>query len=94
MLKERLFGLTNSEGNHGEDVKAYYFDLDATPTSSYLKMLYKYPQAEYPYNDLVATNQSRGKHVPSTSCSTRVFSTAIAISMSRSNTLKRRRTTS
>jgi len=73
ILKERLFGLTNSEGNHGEDVKEYYFYLDATPTSSYLKMLYKYPQAECPYNDLVATNQSRGKHVPSTSCSTRVF---------------------
>jgi hypothetical protein len=51
ILKERLFGLTNSEGNHGEDVKEYFFYLDATPTSSYLKMLYKYPQAEYPYND-------------------------------------------
>ena len=64
ILKERLFGLTNSEGNHGEDVKEYYFYLDATPTSSYLKMLYKYPQAEYPDNDLVATNRSRGKHDP------------------------------
>jgi hypothetical protein len=49
ILKERLFGLTNAEGNHGEDVKECYFYLDATPTSSYLKMLYKYPQAEFPY---------------------------------------------
>jgi hypothetical protein len=64
ILKERLFGLTNSEANHGEDVKEYYFYLDATPTSSYLKMLYKYPQAEYPYNDLVATSRSRGNQEP------------------------------
>ncbi len=62
VLKERLFGLTNSQGNHGEDVKECYFYLDATPTSSYLKMLYKYPQGEYPYADLVATNGARGKH--------------------------------
>jgi hypothetical protein len=62
ILKERLFGLTNSQGNHGEDVKECYFYLDATPTSSYLKMLYKYPQGEYPYADLVATNGARGKH--------------------------------
>src|SRR4051794_8433671 len=59
ILKERLFGLTNSEGNHGEDVKEYYFYLDSTPTHSYMRMLYKYPQREYPYTDLVATNQSR-----------------------------------
>ncbi len=64
MLKERLFGLTNSEGNHGEDVKEYYFYLDATPTSSYLKMLYKYPLQEYPYADLKATNAARGKLDP------------------------------
>jgi hypothetical protein len=64
ILKERLFGLTNAEGNHGEDVKEYYFYLDATPTSSYLKMLYKYPQAEYPYEDLVATNRARRKLDP------------------------------
>jgi hypothetical protein len=64
LLKERLFGLTNTEGNHGEDVKECYFYLDATPTSSYLKMLYKYPQAEFPYADLVATNQVRGKTDP------------------------------
>ncbi len=47
-IKERLFGLTNSEGNHGEDVKEYYFYLDSTPTHSYMKYLYKYPQAAYP----------------------------------------------
>ncbi|WP_313933694.1 MULTISPECIES: hypothetical protein [unclassified Phormidium] len=56
VLKERLFGLTGSQGNHGEDVKEYYFYLDGTPTHSYLKFLYKYPQAEYPYADLVAEN--------------------------------------
>jgi hypothetical protein len=64
ILKERLFGLTNAEGNHGEDVKEYYFYLDATPTSSYLKMLYKYPQTEFPYTDLLATNRSRGRLDP------------------------------
>ncbi|HEY7050087.1 MAG TPA: hypothetical protein VH373_22935 [Jatrophihabitantaceae bacterium] len=64
MLKERLFGLTNSEGNHGEDVKECYFYLDATPTSSYLKMLYKYPQAEFPYDDLVAVNRARSRTDP------------------------------
>jgi hypothetical protein len=61
ILKERLFGLTNSEGNHGEDVKEYYFYLDSTPTHSYMKYLYKYPQAAYPYSDLVETNRRRGK---------------------------------
>src|SRR5208282_6676070 len=64
MLKERLFGLTNSQGNHGEDVKECYFYLDATPTSSYLKMLYKYPQAGFPYADLIAVNAARGKSDP------------------------------
>jgi hypothetical protein len=59
ILKERLFGLTNSEGNHGEDVKEYYFYLDSTPTHSYMKYLYKYPQAPYPYADLVDTNKRR-----------------------------------
>jgi hypothetical protein len=59
IIKERLFGLTNSEGNHGEDVKEYYFYLDSTPTHSYMKWLYKYPQREYPYADLVATNRRR-----------------------------------
>ena len=61
ILKERLFGLTNSEGNHGEDVKEYYFYLDSTPTHSYMKFLYKYPQAAYPYADLVATNRRRNR---------------------------------
>ena len=60
ILKERLFGLTNSEGNHGEDVKEQYFYLDATPTHSYLKMLYKYPHRAYPYASLVAENARRG----------------------------------
>ncbi len=59
ILKERLFGLTNSEGNHGEDVKEYYFYLDSTPTHSYMKFLYKYPQAAFPYADLVETNRRR-----------------------------------
>ena len=58
ILKERLFGLTNSEGNHGEDVKEYYFYLDSTPTHSYMKYLYKYPQAAFPYDDLVETNRA------------------------------------
>jgi len=62
ILKERLFGLTNSEGNHGEDVKEYYFYIDSTPTHSYMKYLYKYPQAAYPYDDLVATNRSRSRN--------------------------------
>jgi hypothetical protein len=59
ILKERIFGLTNAEGNHGEDVKEYYFYLDSTPTHSYMKYLYKYPQAEYPYKQLVETNRQR-----------------------------------
>ena len=61
ILKERLFGLTNSESNHGEDVKEYYFYVDSTPTHSYMKYLYKYPQAEYPYLDLVETNRHRSR---------------------------------
>jgi hypothetical protein len=62
ILKERLFGLTNSEGNHGEDVKEYYFYLDNTPTHSYMKYLYKYPQNAYPYGDLVEQNRRRGRN--------------------------------
>ncbi len=62
ILKERLFGLTNSEGNHGEDVKEYYFYLDSTPTHSYMKYLYKYPQAAFPYDNLVETNRQRTRH--------------------------------
>jgi len=64
ILKERLFGLTGSEGNHGEDVKEYYFYLDSTPTHSYMKYLYKYPQAAFPYGDLVDTNRQRDRHAP------------------------------
>jgi hypothetical protein len=61
ILKERLFGLTSSEGNHGEDVKEYYFYLDNTPTHSYIKYLYKFPQAEYPYEQLLKENRRRAK---------------------------------
>jgi hypothetical protein len=61
ILKERLFGLTNGEGNHGEDVKEYYFYLDSTPTHSYMKYLYKYPQKPYPYCDLIETNRHRNR---------------------------------
>jgi hypothetical protein len=64
ILKERLFGLTNAEGNHGEDAKELYYYLDATPTHSYLKMLYKYPQTEFPYGRLVEENRRRGKDQP------------------------------
>src|SRR5262245_15154168 len=62
ILKERLFGLTNSEGNHGEDVQEYYFYVDSTPTHSYLKYLYKAPQRPSPYPDLVNTNRRRTRH--------------------------------
>src|ERR1044071_9682243 len=61
ILKERLFGLTNNEANHGEDVKEYYFYLDSTPTHSYMKYLYKYPQREFPYRDLVEINRRRSR---------------------------------
>jgi hypothetical protein len=64
ILKERLFGLTNGEGNHGEDVKEYYFYLDSTPTHSYMKYLYKYPQRAFPYADLVQSNAARGRQQP------------------------------
>ncbi len=64
ILKERAFGLTGSEGNHGEDLKEYYFYLDSTPTHSYMKYLYKYPQREFPYALLVEENRRRGKDAP------------------------------
>jgi hypothetical protein len=64
ILKERIHGLTNSEANHGEDVKEYYFYLDSTPTHSYMNYLYKYPQEEYPYLDLINTNRHRGRLDP------------------------------
>src|SRR5918993_813370 len=61
ILKERAFGLTGNEGNHGEDLKEYYFYLDSTPTHSYMKYLYKYPQGEFPYREVVEGNRGRGK---------------------------------
>ena len=61
ILKERLFGVTGPQGNHGEDVKEYYYYLDSTPTHSYAKMLYKYPQVAYPYQDLVDVSHSRSR---------------------------------
>ncbi|MBD2358386.1 glucosidase [Tolypothrix sp. FACHB-123] len=64
ILKERIFGLTGNEGNHGEDVKEYYFYLDSTPTHSYMKALYKYPQTAFPYSQLVAENQRRNRQEP------------------------------
>jgi hypothetical protein len=64
ILKERLFGLTGNEGNHGEDVKEIYYYLDSTPTHSYMKALYKYPQAEFPYGHLVAENGRRSRSDP------------------------------
>src|SRR5512139_98197 len=64
ILKERFFGLTGLEGNHGEDVKEYYFYLDSTPTHSYMKMLYKYPQRRYPYGELIDESRRRGRAAP------------------------------
>src|SRR5205823_9403045 len=64
ILKERRFGLTNTQGNHGEDVKELYYYLDATPTHSYLKMLYKYPHREFPYAPLLEENRRRGRDAP------------------------------
>ena len=87
ILKERLFGLTGNEGNHGEDVKEYYFYLDSTPTHSYMKYLYKYPQAAFPYAQLVEENRRRGKRRHrNSSCSTPASSTTTATSTSRSST--------
>ena len=95
ILKERLFGLTNSEGNHGEDVKEYYFYLDSTPTHSYMKYLYKYPQRAFPYADLVETNRARGRaRSSSTNCSTPASSTTTATSTSSSSTPRPARRTS
>ena len=61
ILKERMFGLTNDEGNHGEDVKELYWYLDATPTHSYMKYLYKYPQGAFPYTDIIQANRGRSR---------------------------------
>ena len=90
ILKERLFGLTNAEGNHGEDVKEYYFYVDNLPTHSYQRWLYKYPHAAFPYDDLVLTNRSR---VPARhgvrARSTPAYSTTGTTSTSRSSTPRR-----
>ena len=94
ILKERLFGLTNSEGNHGEDVKEYYFYLDSTPTHSYMKYLYKYPQAAFPYEDLVETNRAGASRSSSTSCSTRASSIRTATSTCSSSMPRNRPKTS
>jgi hypothetical protein len=89
ILKERLFGLTNSEGNHGEDVKEYYFYLDSTPTHSYMKYLYKYPQREFPYRDLVETNRNRSREEFEYELLDTGISTATATSTCSSSTPRR-----
>ncbi len=94
ILKERLFGLTNAQGNHGEDVKELYYFLDGTPTHSYMRMLYKYPQAAFPYDQLVAENAPAARRTASSSWSTPACSTSAAISTWRSNTPRRPPTTS
>ena len=95
ILKERMFGLTNSEGNHGEDAKEYWFYLDSTPTHSYLKCLYKYPQRAFPYEDLVATQPlARQAGLRVRAARHRASSTRTATSTSRSSTPRRRTTTS
>ena len=93
ILKERLYGLTNSEGNHGEDVKEYYFYLDSTPTHSYMKYLYKYPQRAFPYRDLVETNRGRSREEFETSCSTPGYSMTTATSTSSWSTRRKVRRT-
>ena len=86
ILKERIFGLTGNEGNHGEDVKEYYFYLDSTPTHSYIKCLYKYPQQAFPYAQLVEENQRRSKFESEFELLDTGISTAIATLMSLWNT--------
>ena len=87
ILKERLFGLSSDEGNHGEDVKEYYFYLDNTPTHSYMKYLYKYPQAEYPYEQLLEGKRAADRRTKrNMNWSTPESSTRTGISMSKSNT--------
>jgi hypothetical protein len=82
ILKERLFGLTGNEGNHGEDVKEHYFYLDSTPTHSYIKYLYKYPHQEFPYTQLVEENRRRGKSQSEFELLDTASLTTIVISMS------------
>ena len=87
ILKERLFGLSGPEGNHGEDVKEYYFYLDSTPTHSYMRWLYKYPQAEFPYGDLLRVNAERGRTVREYELlDTGIFDGQTATSTSKPNT--------
>jgi len=88
ILKERLFGLTGPEGNHGEDVKECYFYLDSTPTHSYMRALYKYPQQAFPYVNLLAENRKRGKDQAEYELVDRTFSARIATSTSRWSTRK------
>ena len=94
ILKERLFGLTDSEGNHGEDVKEYYFYLDSTPTHSYMKYLYKYPQKAYPYGIWSRPANSADGKIWNTNCSTPACSTRIAIGMCSLSSPRKRPTTS
>ena len=88
-----MFGLTNSEANHGEDVKEYYFYLDSTPTHSYMKYLYKYPQAAFPYDDLIEETSVATAATWSMNCWIPVSSTKIATSTSLWSTPRRRRRT-
>jgi hypothetical protein len=90
ILKERLFGLTGNEGNHSEDVKEQYFYLDNTPTHSYMKCLYKYPQAEFPYAASSPKIAAAAATTPSTNCSTPASSPKTATSTSSWSTPKRR----
>ena len=85
ILKERLFGLTNAQGNHGEDVKELYYYLDATPTCSYARMLYKYPQAAFPYQQLLEENRRRGLNDPEFELMTPASSPRTITSMYSSN---------
>ena len=95
MLKERLFGLSNAEGNHGEDVKEVYYFVDGTPTHSYMRMLYKYPHDRFPYEDLIATNAARGLLEPEYELiAILVRSNRIATSTSQSSTRRLHRKTS
>ncbi len=94
IIKERVFGLTNAEGNHGEDVKEYYFYLDTTPTHSYMKYLYKYPQAAFPYDALVVTNHDRSRDEMEYELLDTGVLTRTATSTSSSSTRRPRPTTS
>ena len=94
ILKERLFGLTNHEGNHGEDVKELYYYLDSTPTHSYMRGLYRYPQEAFPYEQLVEENGAGAGTSRNSRSSTRAYSTAAGTSISTSSTPRPPTTTS